>query len=455
MLSETLEAAREARSAGRSHEALGCYEAAIPIAVREGAPMEIAGIFLSLGDLHRSRGDMELASEVFEVAVAIADAHGETRVSVRALTGLGCVLVSMGRHAQAEETLGQARQQASGCGPDWLLGKIELGATELYLAQGETDRALEACERAFEVYRRLRSAAGLAETHRWYAALFRAKGQESLSRAHLGASSEAAKACGDRLLEAETLREWAAFHLHGRHYREALESLNRAYRLYADLSASRELLDLESRLDLLEEDYLVVVRAWADTIEAKDRHTTGHCERVATLACLLARQLGIRGRELAWVQMGAYLHDVGKGSISAEVLNREGGLSPDEWARVQHHTVEGHEIIAALNLPWDIGSMVRSHHERWDGYGYPDGLAGEAIPVTARIVCLADVYDALTTDRSFREAFPREEALRIMDAEVGRIFDPELFVLFRAIVLGRAPRDVRRVALPAQRASAA
>jgi HD-GYP domain-containing protein (c-di-GMP phosphodiesterase class II) len=122
---------------------------------------------------------------------------------------------------------------------------------------------------------------------------------------------------------------------------------------------------------------------------------------------------------------------------------------------MQNHTVEGDTIVSGLNFPWDIRPVVRSHHERWDGYGYPDGLAGEAIPLTARIVCLADVYDALTTTRSYRAAFPREEALRIMDSEVDRIFEPELFLLFRSLILGRLPRGDRRFPIFNKRATAA
>lgn len=457
MLSASLEAARQARSAGRWHEALACYEAAIPLAARDGSAADVADLFIRIGKLHRERSDLELAAEAFGVAVAIGAANDDRHTLARSLTHFGAALVAAGRLDEAAAALDRARYLAGGLDLPEVEARVEIACTELLATRGETQRALECCERAFELHRSLRSAPGLAEAHRWLGALYGARGQEALARAHLGAAVEAARACGSPVLEAEGLREWAAFDLGEGRHRAAIESLNRAWRVYADASAAGGLLDLEARLDGLEEAYLATARGWSEQIEAKDRHTAGHCERVASLACQLARRLGIRGRELAWVQIGAYLHDVGKISVPAEVLNHAGGLTPDEWARVQQHTVEGDEIIAGLNMPWDIRAIVRSHHERWDGYGYPDGLVGEAIPLTARIMCLADVYDALTTDRSFREAFPREEALRIMDGEVGRIFDPELFPLFRALVLGRIPRDGLRVApLPLPlRASAA
>ena len=422
MLSESLQCARQARSSGLWHEALAGYEAAIPVAARHGSAAEVAELFLEIGSLHRERGDLELAAEAVGVAAAIAEANADERALARALTRLAGVLVTGGRLGEAAPVVERARHLAGALSLAGVEARVELTAAELHLRQGETERSMESCERAFELFRALRSAPGLSEAHRWYAVLHRSRSQESLARAHLGA---------------------------------AVEALNSAWRIFADLSLGGALADLDERLDGLEEAYLLTVRRWAEQIEAKDRHTAGHCERVATYACLLARQLGIKGRELVWIQMGAYLHDVGKVSVPAEVLNHVGGLTPDEWARVQQHTVDGDEIIASLNLPWDIRAMVRSHHERWDGYGYPDGLAGEEIPLTARIVCLADVYDALTTDRSFRDAFPREEALRIMDGEVGRIFDPGLFPLFRLLVLGRAPRDARRSVPLQARASAA
>lgn len=455
MLSESLQCARQARSSGLWHEALAGYEAAIPVAARHGSAAEVAELFLEIGSLHRERGDLELAAEAVGVAAAIAEANADERALARALTRLAGVLVTGGRLGEAAPVVERARHLAGALSLAGVEARVELTAAELHLRQGETERSMESCERAFELFRALRSAPGLSEAHRWYAVLHRSRSQESLARAHLGAAVEAARACDDRLLEAEALREYAALHLDGGRHRDAVEALNSAWRIFADLSLGGALADLDERLDGLEEAYLLTVRRWAEQIEAKDRHTAGHCERVATYACLLARQLGIKGRELVWIQMGAYLHDVGKVSVPAEVLNHVGGLTPDEWARVQQHTVDGDEIIASLNLPWDIRAMVRSHHERWDGYGYPDGLAGEEIPLTARIVCLADVYDALTTDRSFRDAFPREEALRIMDGEVGRIFDPGLFPLFRLLVLGRAPRDARRSVPLQARASAA
>ena len=103
------------------------------------------------------------------------------------------------------------------------------------------------------------------------------------------------------------------------------------------------------------------------------------------------------------------------------------------------HTIVGDQIVAELNFPYDLRPMVRSHHERWDGSGYPDGMSGEQIPLIARILCIADVYDALTTDRSYRKAFSQEDALGILESEAGKMVDPHLFTVFKtAIVEGKS-----------------
>jgi HD-GYP domain-containing protein (c-di-GMP phosphodiesterase class II) len=138
--------------------------------------------------------------------------------------------------------------------------------------------------------------------------------------------------------------------------------------------------------------------------------------------------------------MGAFLHDVGKTGIPAEILNKPGPLSPEEWVLMKQHTIMGDQLLSTIEFPWDVRPMVRGHHERWDGTGYPDGLAGETIPLTARILCIADVFDALTTRRPYRAPSSREQALEIMRRDAGRMFDPELLARFEALLAAQPGR---------------
>jgi HD-GYP domain-containing protein (c-di-GMP phosphodiesterase class II) len=136
--------------------------------------------------------------------------------------------------------------------------------------------------------------------------------------------------------------------------------------------------------------------------------------------------------------MGAFLHDVGKTSVPIEVLNKPGKLTEEEFEQMKRHTVIGDAIISETPFPWDIRPIVRNHHEKWDGTGYPDQLKGEEIPLTARILCVADVYDALTSARSYRRALSHEEAVEIMRKESGTTLDPTLFAVFLE-VLNKTP----------------
>jgi putative nucleotidyltransferase with HDIG domain len=296
------------------------------------------------------------------------------------------------------------------------------------------DDARACCDQAFEIFGRLGSTSGIGETYKCYGVLYRQSGKLHLADAHLSLVAELAQQADHPLLEAEAERERALVHLEQGRKTDALKSLNRAHHLFDDLTARRELVDIERQLDLLEQSYLLVVQAWGESIESQDLYTAGHCARVADYTIQLAAAIGFSGRDLNWIRMGAFLHDVGKARLPASMLKKPGTLDDREWEEMRAHTVVGDQIVAELDFPYDLRPMVRSHHERWDGAGYPDGLGGENIPLIARVLCIADVYDALTTDRSYRSAFPKEEALAIMEREAGKMLDPHLFGVFKSLI---------------------
>jgi putative nucleotidyltransferase with HDIG domain len=237
------------------------------------------------------------------------------------------------------------------------------------------------------------------------------------------------------ILQGEVARELADLYRAQGRNRETLQRLNQAHRLFAQLRARRELADVDRRTAALENDFLDVVRKWGDSIESKDEYTQGHCVRVADLACALWNRVN-DGDEtsLFWFRIGALLHDVGKLMVPPEVLNKPGKLTDEEWTMVRGHPMAGVELLADIEFPWDVRPIVESHHERWDGKGYPHGLAGDAIPLTARVLCIADVYDALTSQRSYKKAFSHEEAMDIMRRDVGTQFDPTLFAVFEQVI---------------------
>jgi putative nucleotidyltransferase with HDIG domain len=162
-------------------------------------------------------------------------------------------------------------------------------------------------------------------------------------------------------------------------------------------------------------------------IEARDPYTSGHSRRVADAATIIARTTGMSTREVERVRVAALLHDIGKIDESfAPILQKEGKLTEDEWRIMKLHPVKGAELVATLSDLHDVVAPIRHHHERWDGRGYPDGIAGETIPLAARIITFADTMDAMMTDRPYRRALTADEVRAEFQKNAGSQFDPAL-----------------------------
>ncbi|HEU0052358.1 MAG TPA: HD domain-containing phosphohydrolase, partial [Longimicrobium sp.] len=278
----------------------------------------------------------------------------------------------------------------------------------------------------------------LGEIYRHLGVIARETGEWADAARYLARAASIADERGDLLLGAETARERARLHWARHEHRETLQALNRAHRLFSRLQARRDVAEVDARLTDLESLFLNLVALWGQSIESADHYTQGHCERVAGYACALAKAAGVDEEVLLWFRMGALLHDVGKIVVPPEILNKPGKLTPQERELMERHPDAGVELLGDIEFPWDIRPMVRHHHEAWDGSGYPAGLSGEEIPLAARILCVADVYDALATDRPYRRGFGHERTLEIMAQEAGSKLDPGLFDLFRRLGLGDA-----------------
>ena len=177
-----------------------------------------------------------------------------------------------------------------------------------------------------------------------------------------------------------------------------------------------------------------------DVVEADDGYTGMHCKSVVALALEVGQAMGLNAERRRDLEFAALLHDVGKIAIPKEIINKPGKLDPDEWVLVQTHTIEGQAMLDRVGgFMREVGLIVRSHHERWDGGGYPDGLAGEAIRLEARIITVCDSWNAMRTDRSYRQALPEEEALAELRANSGRQFDPGVVEVLVRIVAANAP----------------
>ena len=200
------------------------------------------------------------------------------------------------------------------------------------------------------------------------------------------------------------------------------------------LARTRSLLRLKQYTDELE-NAEVVLFSLALSIEARDPYTRGHCERLAEMSVMLGKKLALPEDHITALRRAGIVHDIGKVVVPDAILLKPGPLTPGEIAVMRKHPVVGERICAPLKSLHFVLPIIRHHHEKRDGSGYPDGLSGEEIPLAARILQLADVYDALTTDRPYRTAVPSEVALAMMDEE-SRLgwWDHEFFAEFREMI---------------------
>jgi HD-GYP domain-containing protein (c-di-GMP phosphodiesterase class II) len=190
-------------------------------------------------------------------------------------------------------------------------------------------------------------------------------------------------------------------------------------------------------LEHIARGYPEALNALVGAVEAKDRYTHGHSVRVADLSVRIGLRLDLRPDALRALAQGAYLHDIGKIGVPDEVLNKPGSLTDDEWTWIEAHPSVGWEMASRAPSLRNALAVIRHHHERWDGTGYPDKLTGKAIPTPARVAALADVWDALTSDRAYRPAWELDRALSHIAAASGALFDPSCVEAFLDLVAER------------------
>jgi putative nucleotidyltransferase with HDIG domain len=200
----------------------------------------------------------------------------------------------------------------------------------------------------------------------------------------------------------------------------------RSYRLYlGKLETEKRHAEQVSSL------HLRTIEALALAIEAKDETTGAHLQRVRVYAMELAKELGLSEDETEALRAASVLHDIGKLAVPEHIISKPGKLTPEEFEKMKIHPIVGAEILEQVDFPYPVVPIVRAHHERWDGSGYPNGLAGEEIPIGARILAAVDCLDALASDRQYRKAFPLHEAMAKVVADAGKSFDPQVVAILQ------------------------
>jgi putative nucleotidyltransferase with HDIG domain len=459
---------------GMFDAALDCLAAAQHLSRARGDTLGIARAFNQMAGANMQRGDLESAEALYNKAQALAEAANDRQLEAMVAQNLGIVAgmrgnldmalqhyatslagyralhladyigpllnnmamahASLGRWKEAENNFTEALSANKLTGDAPSRRMIQVNVVDMLLARGELKRAAELCHTVFSDALAADDQRALGEASKHLGVMARDRGDLKQAERLFEDAHTNAMRREDLLLAAETAREQAElYELAGRN-RDTLRALGLSHRLYKKIQAERNLADLAKRVERLENRFYDIVNRWAQTIESKDPYTLGHCERVAEYACALAREIGLEDITMFWFRIGALLHDVGKIEVPTEILTKNGPLTADERAIMERHAAAGADLLRGIEFPWDVLPMIRGHHERWDGAGYPDRLSGESIPLTARVLCIADVFDALASDRPYRPAFARDQAIEIMKRDVGKAFDPSLFDRFLGLI---------------------
>jgi putative nucleotidyltransferase with HDIG domain len=403
-----------------------------------GTNAELRGrIEQNLGILANMQGALAEALAHYEQSLLAFEAVGDDRGRAIAYNNLGMVSADRELWEDADRYFRQSLEVAQAIGDVHLQGLGLLNHSEVHLARQRYELARQNAESALSIFDQLGSKLDKADAYKVIGRTYRETGRHALAEARLRAAVDLAVSTGSILSEAEASRELALLYQAMGRNQEALGLLNAAHRLFGRLDARVDLIDVSTKVHRLEETYLAVVRDWGQSIESSDSYTHGHCERVADYALAVAGSLGLNEGQQTTIRIGAYLHDLGKVKVPHEILNKPGKLTDEEFGLIRMHPIWGVELLATVEFPWDIKPIIRWHHERFDGTGYPDRLRGDEIPLSAQIICIVDVFDALTTTRSYRSAMSQAEALSRM---------AEARHWWRADVYGAFMRSVASVA---------
>lgn len=388
----------------------------------------MAMIDQNLGTVASIRGDIYEALEAFQRSLAGYRALGMRDHAAQVLNNIGLAFTDLGELEQAEAAYAEAAMAFGEEHDHPNEMNVALNQVQLCIATGRFEEAQERVDPLVALTGEI-APSWRGEVFRHVGVIARERGDYVKAAEYLGRAAESADEGEDLLLKADVSEQLAELYWTQKRHREMLSHLNQSHALYSRLKAQHRVAQVERRNAALEARFLEMAHNWGDSIESKDHYTQGHCERVAFFACVLAESTGMDSRSLFWFRLGALLHDIGKIIVPTDVLNKAGNLTDEEWAIMKRHPEAGLDLVSDIDFPGDVRSIIRNHHERWDGKGYPDGLAGEEIPFAARILCVADVYDALTTARSYRDSLSHARAVEVMRGSPGQ-FDPQLLEAF-------------------------
>jgi len=401
----------------------------------------------NLGIVANIQGNLDEAVAHYGGSLEAYQASNDEHGCAIAYANLGIAHTDLRQYDRAEGYFQQSYEIAERAGDAHLQGQCLVNHAEVHVVRGHYEEARRNAEAALAIFDQLDARSDKSEAYRIIGMVYRETGRAALAESRLRSAIELAVSAGSVLNEAEASCELALLYQAMGRNQEALTLLNAAHRLFRRLDARVDLVYVGGKVSELETTYFAVVLEWGQSIESTDSYTFGHCERVAQHAMAVARVLGLDETSQTTIRLGAYLHDLGKVRVPHEILNKPGPLTRDEFAVVQMHPIWGLELLAAVEFPWDLKPIIRWHHERYDGTGYPDRLRGDEIPIAAQIVGIVDVFDALSTARPYRPALSREAALAEIERSRGWWSEAVYLAFVKSLDGVKSPADATLAAV--------
>ncbi|MEP6779927.1 MAG: HD domain-containing protein, partial [Gemmatimonadaceae bacterium] len=321
-------------------------------AIRAGDAKLAAMTAQNLGVLANIRGDFAVAEQQYLACLSEYRSLGFSKDQCGALNNLGLLFITQERWEEAEKVLLEGVQICELNADAQSRTQLDINLAGLWVKRGEFVRAHGAVRKALAAAGESGDGYAIGEATRLLGVIARETGDFEEAEAQFLRADEVAKARGELLLQAEIARDRAALGRKTGKNRDVLQQLNRAHKLFTQLRAKDDLAKIGESVAKLEQEFVHVARRWGESIEEKDRYTQGHCQRVAELACAIAKHSGMDDTSLFWFRIGALLHDVGKIVIPPEVLNKPGKLDDQEWELMKSHTTAGVEMLKEIEFPW-------------------------------------------------------------------------------------------------------
>lgn len=391
-------------------------------------------LYNNLGVMAMFQGLIEQAIARYQRSLFYYEKAGYKKGVGETCLNIGICHTDLGAFEKSDQFHHKALKIAQQIGDVYLQSKIYLHWTEVALEMSNLEYARELCDQAFELSSQLKDQLDIAQAFQHYGKIFRLMNKFALSKKHFGESIKICQRYDGLQVLAEDYRELALLYKDQEDNRRTLELLGESFELFHQLKARKDVRDVNQKIEELEMIYVNIAKSMGAAVEIKDTYTFGHSKRVAYYSLQLCRKLNLSLSQIKAILTAAFLHDLGKVKVKRKILLKNGRLTPLEFEAIKLHSAMGVQMIDSLNFPWDIKPLILHHHERYDGDGYPHGLKGEKIPFGARIIGIADFFDALTTARPYRPAWSVPVTLKEMTDQMGHAFDPQLIPVFVELV---------------------